>query len=152
MEIYNLLDKMEFVEEVATLEYNEWADEKEKDRVNRISKKILKIKSCLSDNDFCKLILVDDDELIGFISIFPSDCDECMDLSPWYATMYVKEEYRGRGYSRLLNDAVLEEARRRGFGEIYLKTNLVGYYEKFGAEFVRELSEGEKVFRFELVR
>ena len=33
MEIYNLLDKMEFVEEVATLEYNEWADEKEKDRV-----------------------------------------------------------------------------------------------------------------------
>ena len=83
-----------------------------------------KIKIKLKGNDFCKLILIDNDKLIGFISIFPEDCDECPELSPWYATMYVKKEYRGHGYSKILNDAILKEARERGFKEIYLKTTL----------------------------
>ena len=43
---------------------------------------------------FCKLILVDNNKLIGFISIFPKDCEEEKELKPWYATMYVKKEYR----------------------------------------------------------
>lgn len=29
-----------------------------------------------SNENFCKLILVKNDELIGFISIFSKDCDE----------------------------------------------------------------------------
>ncbi len=45
IEIYNLLNKIEFLEEVAILEYEEWADNKEKDKHNRIAKKIEKIKS-----------------------------------------------------------------------------------------------------------
>ena len=44
LEVYNLLNKLEFLEEVAILEYEEWADNKEKDRENRIVKKIEKIK------------------------------------------------------------------------------------------------------------
>lgn len=47
-----------------------------------------------SNNLFCKLILLEGTELIGFISIFPEDCEEEKDLSPWYATMYVKKKYR----------------------------------------------------------
>lgn len=42
MKIYNLKDKIEYVEEVAQLEYEEWADNKEIDKVNRISKKKIK--------------------------------------------------------------------------------------------------------------
>ena len=40
LEVYNLLNKLEFLEEVAILEYEEWADNKEKDKKNRIAKKI----------------------------------------------------------------------------------------------------------------
>lgn len=43
------------------------------------------------------------------------------DLTPWYATMYVKEEYRNKGYSKLLNDAVLKEAVKLGYKRVYLK-------------------------------
>ena len=96
------------------------------------------------------MILVDNDKLIGFISIFPEDCDECPELSPWYATMYVKKEYRWHGYSKILNDAILKEARERGFKEIYLKTTLNNYYEKFGATFVKKISDEEKIYKFEL--
>ena len=69
VEVYNLLNKLEFLEEVAILEYEEWADNKEKDKENRIVKKIEKIKSNLKNDDFCKLILLSNDRLIGFISI-----------------------------------------------------------------------------------
>ena len=90
----------------------------------------------LDNIKFCKLILLDDDKLIGFISIFPNDCDEKTNLSPWYATMYVKKEYRGCGYSKILNEAILKEARKRGFKRLYLKTDLNNYYEKFGAVYI----------------
>ena len=63
---------------------------------NRIAKKIEKIKSNLNKDDFCKLILLSNDMLIGFISIFPNDCDECINLKPWYATMYVKKNIEER--------------------------------------------------------
>ena len=40
VEVYNILDKLEFLEEVATLEYEEWAENKEKDKKNRIAKRL----------------------------------------------------------------------------------------------------------------
>ena len=64
LEVYNLLDKIDFLKEVAILEYEEWADNKEKDKKNRIAKKIEKIKSNLNKDDFCKLILLSNDMLI----------------------------------------------------------------------------------------
>lgn len=88
--------------------------------------------------------------MIGFISIFPNDGEEEMELTPWYATMYVKEKYRNNGYSRILNDAILKEARNRKITKIYLKTNLQNYYEKFGAIFVKKLKSGERLYKFEL--
>lgn len=93
--------------------------------------------------------MVDDDKLVGFISLFPYD-GEKKEYYPWYATMFVKKEYRGLGYSKILNDAILEEARNRGFKEIYLKTELKNYYEKFGAKYVDKLNDTEIILKFEL--
>lgn len=87
--------------------------------------------------------------MIGFISIFPSDCEEEPNLTPWYATMYVKKTYRKQGYSKILNDAILKEAKERGFETIYLKTNLNNYYDKFRAVHIKDLKSGEKLYKFE---
>lgn len=64
--------------------------------------------------------------------------------------MYVKKEYRNQGYSRLLNDAILNEAKKRNFETLYLKTDLSNYYEKFGAIFIKELNNNEKLYKFDL--
>ena len=101
--------------------------------------------------NYCKLILVEENNLIGFISIFPEDGEEEKELTPWYATMFVKKEYRGMGYSKILNSAILKEAKRRGFDKIYLKSNLVNYYEKFGAKYIKGLQNGEKLYVISLV-
>ncbi len=150
MKIYNLQDKLEYLEEVAILEYEEWASNKEKNKHTRIERKKEKICSMFSNKSFCKLILVNNRELIGFISMFPNDCKEEKDLTPWYATMYVKKEYRNQGYSRLLNEAILDEAKKRNFKTLYLKTDLSNYYEKFGAIFIRKLNNHERLYKFDL--
>jgi len=150
MEIYNLQDKIEYLDEVAKLEYEEWAKNKEENKQARLERKKEKICNMFIDKSFCKLILIDKDNLIGFISLFPNDCEEEKDLTPWYATMYIKKEYRKHGYSRILNDAILREAKNRGFATIYLKTNLEHYYEKFGAIFIKKLKSNESLYKIKL--
>ena len=50
----------------------------------------------------------------------------------------------------MLNDAILKEAKNRGFAILYLKTDLENYYEKFGAIFIKKLKSGEYLYKFEL--
>ena len=150
MEIFDLKDKQDYLKEVMELELMEWSSDPITDKEKKIEKKINKYFQYVDDKSFCKLILLDEDKLVGFISIFPHDGDVEVELSPWYATMYVKKEYRGQGCSRILNDAILDEARKRGFNEIYLKTELNNYYEKFGAVFIKMLNDTEKLLKFEL--
>lgn len=152
LEIYNIRDKREYLREVATLTQIEWGNSNlSKNKLQeKINKKIEKIEKLLDNPYYCKLVLIDNNELIGFISIFPTDGDERKDLSPWYSTMYVKSEYRGNGYSKILNNAILEEAKKRKIKRLYLKTKLENYYEKFGAKYIEDLSNGEKLYIMEL--
>ena len=144
LKIYNLKEKQEYLKEVLILEINEWSDDKYITE-ERLNKKIEKINNNFNNIYFCKLVLLDDEKLIGFISMFEEDMDERKDLKPWYATMYVKKEYRGLGYSKILNEAILDEANKRGFDKLYLKTTLDNYYEKFGAVYMEKIGD-EKLY------
>ncbi len=120
----------------------EWGSSKTDDEY--INTKVDKILN--GDKVISVLGLVDDDNIVGFISLFKYDGDERRDLTPWYATMYVKDEYRHKGYSKILNEMIIEEAKRLGYKRIYLKTDLVNYYEKFGAKYIGKLHCGEKLY------
>lgn len=145
MKIINLKEENICLEDYVRLCSLEWGSPKSDDEVKE------KVSSILSGDKVISVLgLVDDDTLIGFISLFKYDGDERRDLSPWYATMYVKSEFRGKGYSKLLNDAIIEEARNLGYSKIYLKTDLVNYYEKFGAKYLEDLECGEKLYYIEL--
>lgn len=152
LEIYNIKDKQEYLKEVAILTQKEWGKSNltKQEYEVKINKKIEKIKKFFDNKYYCKLILLKEDELIGFISIFPTDGDERKDLTPWYATMYVKDKFRGKGYSKILNKAILEEAKKRKIKRLYLKTDLENYYEKFGAIYMEKLSNGEKLYYIDL--
>lgn len=141
----NLKDSKKYLEDYVRLCSLEWGSPKSDDEVKE------KVSSILSGDKVISVLgLVEDDNLIGFISLFKYDGDERRDLSPWYATMYVKSEFRGKGYSKLLNDAIINEARNLGYSKIYLKTDLVNYYEKFGAKYIEDLECGEKLYYIEL--
>ena len=104
MKVYDIKEKKEYLEEVLELELREWGNYSEEN----LHKKITKVTSFLKQDNFAKLVLIENNILIGFISLFPSDGDERKDLTPWYATMFVKKEFRGKGYSKILNDALIK--------------------------------------------
>lgn len=150
MEIYDLKDKQEYLREISELTEEAWGSYHDlKEFEEKVNKKMQKIMSLLDNPCYCKLLLMDGEELVGFISLFPTDGEERTDLCPWYATMYVKEKYRGKGYSKILNDAILNEAKNRGFKKVFLKSDLENYYEKFGAVYIETLKNGEKLFYIE---
>lgn len=125
----------------------EWGKPKSDEELNDyINKKVEKILSNNYDNLICAIGLIENNVLIGFISLFKTDGDERQDLTPWYATMYVKKEYRGFGYSKILNSSIISEAKSLGYDKVYLKSNLINYYEKFGAIFIERLNNGENLY------
>ena len=149
MEFKNLINDEKYLKEYIKLCSLEWGSNKtDKEMSNYIDKKLNEIKK--TDKLIKVIGLFDNDNLIGFISLFKYDGDERRDLTPWYATMYVKKEYRGKNYSKLLNDELLKETKELGYDKVYLKSELVNYYEKFGAKYIEDLNNGEKLYYINL--
>ena len=147
MKIINITNNTKYLKEYIALCYLEWS-KKEKELTEYIDYKLRKLK--IENNIILILGLVDHNKLVGFISLLKKDGDCEVNLTPWYATMYVKKEYRGRGYSRILNDALLEKSKRLGYTKVYLKSNLINYYEKFGAIYIKKLENGESLYYIDL--
>ena len=53
MEIYDLKDKLEYLDEVVRLEYEEWASNKEENKQTRLEQKKEKICNMFSNKAFC---------------------------------------------------------------------------------------------------
>ena len=93
MEIKSIKENDRYLTEYITLCSIEWGTNKTKEELEKyIKDKKEKIRK--EDKVISILGLIDNDTLIGFISLFKYDGDERMDLTPWYGTMYVKEEHR----------------------------------------------------------
>ncbi|MCR5483653.1 MAG: GNAT family N-acetyltransferase [Bacilli bacterium] len=149
MKIIDLKDNKEYLRESIKLCSLEWGEPKTdsemEEYINNKEKRILE-----GDKVISILGLVDEDTMIGFISLFKYEDDIESSLTPWYATMYVKQEFRGKGYSKVLNEEILKEAKRLGYKKVYLKSELVNYYEKFEAKHIEDLDNGEKLYYIEL--
>ena len=143
MKIINIKNNDNYLTEYIRLCNLEWGSKKDNIEEYIIEKKE---KILNEDKVISVLGLIDEKELIGFISLFKYDGDYHKDLTPWYATMYVKENYRGKGYSKELNKAILNEAKKLGYTKVYLKTELENYYEKFGAIFQENINNKEKLY------
>ena len=151
MKIVSIKENSEFLSEYIELCSYEWESKKSKLEMQKYVDK--RKKSIFNDDKVISILgLVDNNNLIGFISLFKYDGEDRKDLTPWYATMYVKDEHRNKGYSKLLNDAILKEAIKLGYKKVYLKTELDNYYEKFGAKYAGKLNESEKLYYFELIK
>ena len=149
MKIVSIKDNDSLLKEYIKLCSLEWGSNKNDiEMKNYIENKLIKIHN--TDKVINILGLIDKNVLIGFISLFKYDGDERKDLTPWYATMYLKKEYRNKGYSKLLNNAILNEAAKLGYNKVYLKSNLVNYYEKFGAKYIEKLKNGENLYYIEI--
>lgn len=62
------------------------------------------------------------------------------DLYPWLINGYVAEPFRNRGVFRAMMESVPQASAAAGLRELYLYTEHVGLYEKFGWQFLEEVN------------
>ena len=81
-------------------------------------------------------LLMEDEEIIGCAGLITNDFISRMDLYPWICAIYIEEKHRGKGYGSLLMEQAKIDAKVSGFSHLYLCTDHVGYYEKYGFEYI----------------
>ncbi len=76
------------------------------------------------------------------------------DMKPWIGFVYTYPEYRGNRYSERLINHTCTLAKRDGYKKVYLSSNEVGLYEKYGFVFLKRMhtvwGEETQVFMKEL--
>ncbi len=81
-------------------------------------------------------LCLDGDKIIGGMGVIENDFHDRKDLTPNVCAVYTEEEYRGKGIAGKLLDMVVEDMRSKGISPLYLVTDHVGFYEKYGWEFL----------------
>lgn len=77
-------------------------------------------------------LMLRDDEIIGSYGLIVNDFISRQDLWPWFAALYIEESERGKKLGAMLLEHGRKEAGRLGFDKLYLCTEHIGFYEKFG--------------------
>ena len=81
-------------------------------------------------------IMADEENLVSFATLTQRDCIKDDNLYPWIGFVFTAPEYRGSRYSGEVISAACERAGRQGFDKVYLATDHVGFYEKYGFEYM----------------
>lgn len=72
-------------------------------------------------------------EIIGFYQlIFNDNLTRHGELSPFVSALYADERIRGFGFGELMLTHAKYEAAKLGYDKLYVSTDHIGYYEKYG--------------------
>ena len=80
-------------------------------------------------------LLTDGDRLVSFVTFAQWDCIDDKSLYPWIGFVFTAPEYRGHRYAGRLIEHCEELARQHNVKQIYINTDHVGLYEKYGFEY-----------------
>lgn len=81
-------------------------------------------------------LLQKDNKIIGCAGLITNDFISRMDLYPWFCALFIDENYRGKQFASLLIEKAKEDTCKMGFDYLYLSTDHIEYYEKFGFEYI----------------
>ena len=87
------------------------------------------------------LLLTNGNELISYCTYAQWDDIQPTKLTPWVGFIYTFPEHRGHRYAGLLFHEIERLAREEQVPEVYISTNHVGLYEKYGCEFLTMMND-----------
>jgi len=77
-------------------------------------------------------LLTEGDKLVSFLTLAEKDCVDAPEYTPWIGFVHTAPEYRGRCHIGRLIDHAVAVAGERGAEQVYICTDHVGLYEKYG--------------------
>lgn len=150
MEVISVREKPEHMERIIKYFQSRWANESSMKVYEDCIEQCIKTDSPLPH----WYILEDMGKIVGGAGLITNDFISRMDLYPWICALYIEEEYRGHRYANLLMEKAKEDAKAGGFKFVYLCTDHIGYYEKFGFEHIgmgyHPWGGDSRIYRFEL--
>ncbi|MDL2215381.1 GNAT family N-acetyltransferase [Dysgonomonas sp. OttesenSCG-928-M03] len=100
-------------------------------------------------------LLKKDNEIIGCAGVITNDFISRMDLYPWICAVYIEENQRGHSYAALLLEKAKIDMKDAGFEAIYLSTSHIGFYEKYGFEYIGQgyhpWGESSRIYQAKLI-
>ena len=81
-------------------------------------------------------VVVRGNRIIAGCGVIENDFHERKDLTPNVCAVYVDEEYRGQGIAGFMLQFVCDDMAAMGFDTLYLLTSHVGFYERYGWQFL----------------
>ena len=89
-----------------------------------------------NETEYGWYLCLDGDKIIGGMGVIQNDFHDRKDLAPNVCAVYTEEDYRCRGIAGHLLNMVVEDMRGKGISPLYLVTDHVGFYERYGWEFL----------------
>ena len=81
-------------------------------------------------------LCLDGGRIVGGLGVIKNDFHERKDLTPNVCAVYTEQDFRGQGIAGTLLSFAVDDMRSKGISPLYLVTDHVGFYERYGWEFL----------------
>ena len=81
-------------------------------------------------------LCLDEDKIIAGLGVIENDFHNRKDLSPNVCAVYTEEAYRSLGIAGKLLNMAVEDLRQKGISPVYLVTDHINFYERYGWEYL----------------
>lgn len=124
-----LMEQPELKEEAASWFHSKWGVPKEA---------YLECMNAYLNNetDYGWYICLCDEKIVAGMGVIENDFHDRKDLTPNVCAVYTEEDYRCKGIAGNLLNMVVEDMKEKGISPIYLVTDHIGFYERYGWEFL----------------
>ena len=89
-----------------------------------------------NETEFGWYLCLENSKIIGGMGVIENDFHDRKDLAPNVCAVYTEEEYRCKGIAGHLLNMVVDDMKSKGITPVYLVTDHVGFYERYGWEFL----------------
>ena len=80
-------------------------------------------------------LCLDGEKIVGGMGVIENDFHDRKDLSPNVCAVYTEDSHRKMGIAGELLNMTVEDLRAKGISPVYLVTDHIGFYERYGWEF-----------------
>lgn len=131
MEIIDLRKAPQHIPTIARWHFEEWGY---LNPGKTLEYRIERMQRYIADNPIpSMLIAVEGDAILGTAALVEADMDSHPELTPWLASVYIREDRRGLGLGKQLVQALMDFAGRQPLERLYLFTpDQAGFYATLG--------------------